>query len=98
MGHAICLKVCTLLLQLHQNQQTVTFSLTISGQTREVIEGTFYLLKDPRMIAHLCLTSLASIGGYLIVGGLFLSFVFANGGVAVGDKMAHTMTFHPMQV
>ena len=62
------------------------------------MEGTFYLLKDPRMIAHLCLTSLASIGGYLIVGGLFMSFVVANGGVAVGDKMAHAVTFHPMQV
>ena len=84
--------------KLHQNQQTIKFSLTTWGQTREVLEGAFYLLKDPCTVAHLCLTSLASIGGYLIVGGLFVSFVIANGGVAVGDKMAHTVTFHPTQV
>lgn len=84
--------------KLHQNQQTIKFSLTTWGQTREVLEGTFYLMKDPRTLAHLCLTSLASIGGYLIVGGLFVSFVIANGGIAVGDKMAHAVTFHPTQV
>ena len=84
--------------KLHQNQQTIKFSLTTWGQTREVLEGTFYLLQDPCTVAHLCLASLASIGGYLIVGGLFVSFVIANGGVAVGDKMAHAVTFHPTQV
>ena len=78
--------------------QIVKFSLNTWGQTREVIEGSFYLLKDPVALFYLCVTSLASVGGYLTVGAVFGAFVVANGGVAVGDKMAHAVTFHPTQV
>ncbi|KAL0280253.1 UNVERIFIED_CONTAM: hypothetical protein PYX00_001600 [Menopon gallinae] len=35
---------------------------------------------------------------YLTVCAFFISFVVVNGGVVVGDKNAHTATFHPMQV
>jgi hypothetical protein len=78
--------------------QIVKFSLNTRGQTLELLEGSFYVLKDPRALLQLCATSLDSIGGYLAVGVLFVSFVVANGGIVVGDKQAHTVNFHPTQV
>jgi len=65
---------------------------------REVFEGLFYLLQDPKSLFFLVLTSLTSVGGYLVVAAIFVVFVVVNGGIAVGDKMAHTATFHPTQV
>jgi hypothetical protein len=55
-------------------------------------------LKDPKSLFFLFLTSLVNVGGYLIVAAVFVAFVVVNGGVAVGDKLAHTATFHPTQV
>lgn len=72
--------------------------MNTAGQVRELIEGMLYLLQDPKSLIGLFVTSLAHIGGYLIVAAIFVAFVVANGGIAVGDKLAHSATFHPTQV
>jgi hypothetical protein len=43
-------------------------------------------------------SSLKMVGGYLIVGLLFVIFVVVNRGIVVGDKTAHVAHFHPTQV
>ncbi len=37
-------------------------------------------------------------GGYVITWLMFITFVSVNGGVVVGDKDAHQVSFHPTQV
>lgn len=84
--------------KLHQNQKTIKFSLTTWGQTKEVTEGIFLLLKDPSKLFELFSVSIVPVGGYLIVGLGFLLFVLINGGIVVGDRAAHQVNFHPTQI
>ena len=42
--------------------------------------------------------ALGVAGGYLAVGVAFVVFVLVNGGIVVGDRTAHTATFHPTQI
>ena len=79
--------------------QPPKFSLTSSGQAVEVFEGLYRLAfiypgRGVTLLQH----SLRVAGGYLLVGVGFAAFVILNGGIVVGDRSAHTATFHPMQV
>ncbi len=74
------------------------FSLTTTGQVRELAEGFILLLCEPRELLNLVLNCLWVAGGYLIVWLIFLVFLVWNGEVALGDRDAHKPTFHPTQV
>ena len=75
------------------------FSLTTKGQAIEVFEGIYRLMfVDPKKGLDLVPIAFKVAGGYIVVGISFVVFVVVNGGIVVGDKSAHTATFHPMQV
>lgn len=77
----------------------VKWSLTTMGQLKELAEGLPLLMTtQPRKLAHLLWVVTTVAGGYVLVGIGFVAFVVLNEGVAVGDKSAHTVVFHPTQV
>ena len=83
---------------LENPPRPVRFSLTLSGQFHELIEGIFYLLTEPSRLFTLILEILYQCGGYLIVWLCFAAFLVWNDGVVLGDKSAHIAVFHPTQI
>lgn len=53
---------------------------------------------DVRAIVRLGLNKLRLVVPYILVGALFGLFVYGNGGITLGDKTNHTVTFHAMQL
>lgn len=49
-------------------------------------------------VGHFIGRVLAAVVGYICVAFLFLAFIIYNRGVVVGDKSAHTVTFHSPQL
>ena len=47
-----------------------------------------------RLLGEMLMTSI----GYILVGAAFVAFLVINEGIVVGDKEAHTASFHPTQV
>lgn len=76
----------------------MAFSLTTLGQTKELLDGAFLLLRDPRTLLRLVFEVLKIAGGYLAVWLVFVAFLVWNDGIVVGDRSAHAATFHPTQL
>eukprot|EP00094_Tigriopus_californicus_P006363 TCALIF_06127-PA protein Name:"Similar to ALG10B Putative Dol-P-Glc:Glc(2)Man(9)GlcNAc(2)-PP-Dol alpha-1,2-glucosyltransferase (Homo sapiens)" AED:0.03 eAED:0.03 QI:935/0.5/0.66/1/1/1/3/514/266 len=76
----------------------VKINLDTRGQVVELLEGVYFLLFDPRRTWRLIRLALPQVGGYLLVGMAFVSFLILNEGIVVGDREAHVACFHPTQV
>ena len=53
---------------------------------------------EPKRGILLLSTIVKVAGGYILVGITFSIFVIVNNGIVVGDRLAHVVTFHPIQV
>jgi len=86
--------------RLHQarTKHPPTISLTLSGQVRELAIGVRDLAVSPTRVLRIIGLVLVRCGGYLITGLGFLLFVHVNKGVVVGDRTAHTVTLHLLQL
>ncbi len=74
------------------------FSLTMTGQLKELAQGLPLLLRDPRRLLSMVGEILWTGGGYLLVWLVFVAFLVWNDGIVVGDREAHTTVFHPTQI
>lgn len=92
------LLIHTIHVQRIEQSKPIQFSLKTSGQIWELLEGTFMLISEPWRLLKLILDALKICGGYVIVWLLFVAFIVWNDGIVVGDRSAHTASFHPTQV
>ncbi|XP_040579318.1 dol-P-Glc:Glc(2)Man(9)GlcNAc(2)-PP-Dol alpha-1,2-glucosyltransferase [Lepeophtheirus salmonis] len=85
---------------MHMDKKNVKFSLTFTGQLKELIEGILALLLfyPSTLLKDVVIKCLLTAGGYLIVGLFFIAFIIINKGIVVGDRLAHTAVFHPTQM
>ncbi len=81
----------------HKSSHT-RFHLTTLGQIKELAEGLCLLLARPRQCIGVAWNIVCSCIGYLLVAVAFIAFVFVNGGIVVGDRTAHQVVLHPMQI
>lgn len=82
-----------------EQMENAKFSLTTRGQAVEVFEGLYRLVfLQPKKGLGLLPLVFKVAGGYVLVGVAFVAFVILNDGIVVGDRSAHTATFHPMQI
>ena len=76
----------------------VRFSLTTYGQLKELCEGLYLMLFSPQKCLTVASRILRTCFGYLMVAVIFVIFVMWNQGVVVGDRSAHQVVLHPMQI
>ena len=81
----------------HENKK-IKFSLNTWGQMTELCEGLYLIVFHPKKCFHLVKCILCTCMGYILVAMAFLTFVYINDGVVVGDRTAHQVVVHPTQV
>jgi len=74
------------------------FSLTTSGQSKELVLGLSMLLADPKRLLATLAEVAETAGGFICVWLVFAACAVRNGGLALGDKEAHAVVFHPTQL
>ncbi|QQP36941.1 Dol-P-Glc:Glc(2)Man(9)GlcNAc(2)-PP-Dol alpha-1_2-glucosyltransferase [Caligus rogercresseyi] len=85
---------------LLMDKKNVKFSLSFSGQLKELLEGLLVLIifYPQTLLKDVLLKCISTGGGYVLVGTSFLAFLIFNKGIVVGDRLAHTAVFHPTQL
>lgn len=53
--------------------------------------------QDMKALAHLAVSRIGLLVPYMLVAAAFGFFVYSNGGITLGDKTNHMITFHAMQ-